>query len=70
MQLCLYAKAIGILAKGYLPTSLITTTKLQEILNTVQMAIFKTNPVYEIVVKRLHLYYNMKLVTFGIDKEI
>ena len=28
----------------------------------------KTNPDYDIVVKRLHLYYNMKLVTFRIDR--
>ena len=43
MQLCLYTKAIRILAKGYLPISLITPSKLQEILNAVQMAIHKTN---------------------------
>ena len=29
----------------------------------------KTNPDYDIVMKRLHLYYDMKLVTFGIDKK-
>ena len=29
----------------------------------------KTSPDYDIVVKRLHLYYNMKLVTFGIDRK-
>ena len=28
----------------------------------------KTNPDYDIVIKRLHLYYNMKLVTFRIDR--
>ena len=26
------------------------------------------NPDYDIVMKRLHLYYDMKLVTFGIDR--
>ena len=30
--------------------------------------LIKSNPDYDIVIKRLHLYYNMKLVTFGIDK--
>ena len=44
LQLWLYAKAIQILAKGYLPISLITPSKLQEILNAVQIAICKTNP--------------------------
>ena len=28
-----------------------------------------TNPDYDIVVRKLHLYYNMKLVTFGIDRK-
>ena len=69
MQLCMYAKVIRILAKGYLPISLITLLKLKEILHAVQTAIRKTNPVYDIVIKRLHLYYDMKLVTFGIDQD-
>ena len=29
----------------------------------------KTNPDYDIVIKRLNLYYDMKLVTFGIDRK-
>ena len=29
--------------------------------------LIKTNPHYDIVIKRLHLYYDMKLVTFRID---
>ena len=29
----------------------------------------KTNPDYNLVIERLHLYYDVKLVTFGIDKE-
>ena len=63
IQLQMYAKVIRILPKGYLPISLVTPSKLQEILNAVQTAIHKTN------IKRLHLYYHMKLVTFGIDRE-
>ena len=69
MQLCIYATAVRILTKGYLPISLITPLKLKEILNTVRMTVRKTNPDYDIVIKRLHLYYDMKLVTFCIDKE-
>ena len=34
------------------------------------MAIHKTNPYCNIVIKRLHLYYDMKLVTFGIDRDL
>ena len=43
--------------------------KLQEILNEVKKAIQITNPDYNIVIQRLHLYYDMKLVTFGINEE-
>ena len=28
-----------------------------------------TNPDYDLVIDRLHLYYDMQLVTFGIDKD-
>ena len=32
-------------------------------------AIRKTNPDYDIVIKRFHLHYDMKLVTSGIDRD-
>ena len=69
MQLHIYATAIRILAKGYLPISLSTPLKLKEILNTVRTTVRKTNPKYDLVIKQLYLYYDMKLVTFGIDKD-
>ena len=62
-----YSKAIRILSKGYLPITLIMPAKLEAILQQVQLAITKSNQDYEIVLNRLYLYYNMKLVTFGID---
>ena len=68
-QLCIYVKAVRILAKGYLPIFLITPYKLQEIINSVKKTLIKNNPDYDIVIKRLHLYYTMKLVTFGIDED-
>ena len=68
-QLQIYAQVVRILAKGYLPISLITPYKLQEILNSVKETLIKSNPDYDIVIKRLHLYYDMKLVTFGIDRD-
>ena len=68
-QLHIYARAIRVLTKGYLSISLITPLKLKEILNEVKVVIRKTNPDYDLVVDILHLYYDMKLVTFGIDKE-
>ena len=42
---------------------------MKEILNEVEIAIRKTDPDYDLVIKRLHQYYDMKLVTFGIDKD-
>ena len=49
-------KKVRILAKGYLPISLIMPYKLQEILTTVKETVTKSNPDYDIVIKRLHLY--------------
>ena len=45
-QLHIYAKAVNILAKGYLPTLLITPLKLQDILNSIKDMLNKTNPDY------------------------
>ena len=67
-QLYMYAKAKRILPIGYLPISLLPPSKLQEILGEVKKTIQTTNSDYDIVIKRLHLYYDMKLVTFGIDE--
>ena len=64
-----YSKAIRILSKGYLPITLITPSKLEAILKQVQIAIGKTNQDYEFVLSRLYLYYDMKLVMFGIDSQ-
>ena len=65
----IFATSIRILAKGYLPVSLVTPSKLKEILNNVKTAIWKSNPDYNLVIDRLCLYYDMQLVTFGIDKD-
>ena len=67
-QLWIYASAIRILVKGYLPNTLVTPSKLQEILNKVRTALWATNPDYNLVIDRLHLYYNMQLVTLVIDR--
>ena len=40
-----------------------------EILNDIKIAIRKTNPDYDLVIDRLHLYYDMQLVRFGINKD-
>ena len=45
------------------------STKLKEILNEVRNTVRKTNTDYDLVIKRLHLYYDMKLGTFGIESD-
>ena len=62
-----YSRAIRILLKGYLPITLITPSTLEAILEQVQVTIAKTNQDYELVLNRLYLSYDMKLVMFGID---
>ena len=69
LQLGIYAKAVRILAKGYLPISLVMPLKLKEILDLVKEALINTNPDYNIMIKRLHLYNDMKLVSFRIDRK-
>ena len=69
-QLRSYISAIRILVKGYLPTTLITPSRLQGILAEVKQSFQHTNPDYTLVLERLHLYYDMQLVIFGIDRDM
>ena len=68
-QLKQYAQAITVLSKGYLPISLLSPSKLNLILQKVNQALQIKNNDYDLVIKRLYLYYDMKLVTFGIDDQ-
>ena len=68
-ELKLYSRAIGVLSKGYLPISLLPPSKLEKILKEVRIAIAKSNKDYDLVLTRLYLYYDMKLVKFGIDNQ-
>ena len=64
-----YSKAICILSKGHLPITLIPPSKLEAILQQVKTTLAKTNKNYDLVLNRLYLYYDMKLVTVGIDQD-
>ena len=44
-------------------------SKLEAILEQVKLVLGKTNKDYDFVLTRLYLYYNMKLVMFGIDSQ-
>ena len=48
-----YIDAIQILSTGYLPINFVPPSQLKAMITQ--------------VIKRLHLYYDMKLVTFGIE---
>ena len=65
-----YVSAMRVFMKGYLCTSLITPSKLQGILVEVKKSLQHTNPDCALVLERLHLYYDMQLVTFGIDNDM
>ena len=69
-QLKAYISAIRILSKGYLPTTLIPPNKLQDNLAEVKRSLHQTNPDYTLVFDRLHMYYDMPLVTFGVDRNM
>ena len=49
--------------------SLVAPSKLRENLNEVKSAIWQTDSDYDLLIDRLHPYYNMQLFTFGIDKD-
>ena len=68
-ELKMYSNVVRILSNGYLPILLLPPSKLERILSEVRIALTKTNKDYDLVLTRLFLYYNMKLVTFGIDNQ-
>ena len=68
-EIKLYSKATRVLSKGYLPISLLPPSKLEKILKEMKIAIAKSNKDYDLVLTRLYLYYDMKLVMFGIDTQ-
>ena len=57
-QLCIYVSAISI------------PKRLQGILSEVKRSLHISNPDYTLVLDRLHLYYDMQLVTFCIDRDM
>ena len=66
-QLRQYLQAIRVLSKGYLPITLFSPSKLNTILQKVRETVQKENKNCDILIKRLYLYYDMKLVMFSID---
>ena len=61
--------AIGKLSKGRLPTELFPPTTLLNITSQVEAAVKSKYPDYVLAIQPLSSYYDMKLVTFGTDKD-
>ena len=55
--------------KGVFTYYINATSKLKAILEQVKIVLGRTNKDYALVLTRLYLYYDMKLVTFGIDSQ-
>ena len=53
-----------------MPNTLIKPDKIQEILTEVKNLLHITIPDYTLALERQHLYYDMQLITFGIDKNM
>ena len=66
-QLRQYSQARRVLSKGYLPITLLSPSKLNTILQKVRETVQKENKNYGLLIKILYLYYDIKLVMFGID---
>ena len=52
-----------------MPITLLSPSKLNIILQKVKEAVQIKNRDYDLVIKRLYLYYDMELVSFGIDDQ-
>ena len=66
-KLYIYINTICILSTGYLLIDLIPPSQLNDMITKVKEVVVVTNPKYDIVLKRPHLYYDMEIVTFGIN---
>ena len=62
-----FLSAVRILSKGYLPASLFPSTILRRITSNALQIVQKRNPDYFLTIKYITEYYDMKMVTFGVN---
>ena len=67
LDLYILLRCINQLSKGRLPIDLITPNKLSEFTDDVREQLRLTHPDYTLALPRLSDYYDMNLVTFGLD---
>ena len=68
-ELKLLLRSIAILSKGYLPPQLFPPTTLVEISQRAIAMIKSKNPDYVLALPHITDYYDMRLVTFGLDDQ-
>ena len=68
-ELKLYSRASEFYQKAIYPFHCYLHPNWKRFLNEVRIAITKSNKDYDLVLTRLYLYYDMKLVTFRIDSQ-
>ena len=68
-ELRLLLRSIAILSKGYLPPQLFSPTDLVKISLAALKMIQKRHPDYVLAIPQASSYYDMRLVTFGIDEQ-
>ena len=62
-----FLSAVRILSKGYLPASLFPPTILHRITSNALQMVQRKNPDYVLTIKHVTEYYDMKMVTFGVN---
>ena len=62
-----YLSAVRILSKGYLLASLFPPTILHRITSNALQLVQRKNPDYVLMIKHVTEYYDMKMVTFGVN---
>ena len=62
-----FLSTVRILSKDYLPASLFPPTTLRRIASNALQLVHKKNPDYVLTIKHVTEYYDMKMVTFGVN---
>ena len=68
-ELRLLLRSIAILSKGYLPPQLFSPTDIVRISQAALDMVKQGHPDYVLAIPQASSYYNMRLVTFGIDED-
>jgi hypothetical protein len=63
-----YLSGINKLSKNRLPVEFFPPSRLKEFSDAVLLQVQKTHPHYELAIPHLSYYYDMKLSTFGVDR--